>query len=333
MDPAGALFPLGNTCPVKDNSSELTGTGGCSPTLADGLPCSCLAGISGPCQSSCKISSPCTKLDSGSCNPESCPYCLKALASEAELTDNETADSDSEGVYEFTQDAHYSDQRDPQRGRARARRASRVLAFWHVVCETFRKIVDSKYFGRGIMVAILINTLSMGIEYHEQVSAAPAPPGAAGMRVVLWVQIWLPMGWFGARGAVGRAPGQGKVYFSPLSLHPAHRQRQAAITLAGTRLRQLLHPGLARDAHRHAETAVTQAAPCVAGFCGAGAREREQPFVAGFVPAPQPSWHCRRLRALRSVQLQAGKSIEFAVPGEEVTNAFASSANTPATAR
>ncbi|XP_074703141.1 voltage-dependent T-type calcium channel subunit alpha-1G isoform X10 [Strix aluco] len=125
-------------------------------------------GFPGPCQSSCKISSPCTKLDSSSCNPESCPYCLKALTSEAELTDNETADSDSEGVYEFTQDAHYSDQRDPQRARARTRRASRVLAFWHVVCETFRKIVDSKYFGRGIMVAILINTLSMGIEYHEQ---------------------------------------------------------------------------------------------------------------------------------------------------------------------
>ncbi|XP_068888385.1 voltage-dependent T-type calcium channel subunit alpha-1G isoform X6 [Aphelocoma coerulescens] len=125
-------------------------------------------GFPGPCQSSCKISSPCTKLDGGSCTPESCPYCLTALAGEAELSDNETADSDSEGVYEFTQDAHYSDQRDPQRGRTRARRASRVLAFWHMVCETFRKIVDSKYFGRGIMVAILINTLSMGIEYHEQ---------------------------------------------------------------------------------------------------------------------------------------------------------------------
>ncbi|NXH57728.1 CAC1G protein, partial [Rhabdornis inornatus] len=122
----------------------------------------------GPCQSSCKISSPCTKLEGGSCTPESCPYCLTALAGEAELSDNETADSDSEGVYEFTQDAHYSDQRDPQRGKDRARRAHLVLAFWHVVCETFRKIVDSKYFGRGIMVAILINTLSMGIEYHEQ---------------------------------------------------------------------------------------------------------------------------------------------------------------------
>ncbi|XP_033374555.1 voltage-dependent T-type calcium channel subunit alpha-1G isoform X13 [Parus major] len=125
-------------------------------------------GFPGPCQSSCKISSPCTKLDGGSCTPESCPYCLTVLAGEAELSDNETANSDSEGVYEFTQDAHYRDQRDPQRGRTGARRAHLVLAFWHVVCETFQKIVDSKYFGRGIMVAILINTLSMGIEYHEQ---------------------------------------------------------------------------------------------------------------------------------------------------------------------
>ncbi|NXY43193.1 CAC1G protein, partial [Ceuthmochares aereus] len=159
--PAGALFPVGNACRVRGN--------GVVPTIpADGLPWSCPSAVLGPCQSSCKISSPCTKLDGGSCNPESCPYCLKVLASEGELTDNETADSDSEGVYEFTQDAHYSDQRDPQRGRARARKVSRVLAFWHVVCETFRKIVDSKYFGRGIMVAILINTLSMGIEYHEQ---------------------------------------------------------------------------------------------------------------------------------------------------------------------
>lgn len=33
-----------------------------------------------------------------------------------------------------------------------------------------RRIVDSKYFNRGIMIAILINTLSMGVEYHEQVS-------------------------------------------------------------------------------------------------------------------------------------------------------------------
>nr|XP_042697003.1 voltage-dependent T-type calcium channel subunit alpha-1G isoform X14 [Chrysemys picta bellii] len=126
------------------------------------------AGFPGACQSSCKISSQCGKLDSGSCNPDSCPYCIKTLARDLELTDNETADSDSEGVYEFTQDAHYSDQRDPQRGKTRGRKTSQILAFWKVVCETFQKIVDSKYFGRGIMIAILINTLSMGIEYHEQ---------------------------------------------------------------------------------------------------------------------------------------------------------------------
>lgn len=45
-----------------------------------------------------------------------------------------------------------------------------MVRAWRLVCDTFRKIVDSKYFGRGIMIAILINTLSMGIEYHEQVS-------------------------------------------------------------------------------------------------------------------------------------------------------------------
>lgn len=125
--------------------------------------------ISGVCQSSCKISSQCGKPDN-TCKPDSCPYCTKTLDNDPELTDNEAGESDSDGVYEFTQDAHYSDQRDPRRLKAQGKNTLRVLAFWKVVCETFRKIVDSKYFGRGIMIAILINTLSMGIEYHEQVS-------------------------------------------------------------------------------------------------------------------------------------------------------------------
>uniref|UniRef100_F7AXB6 Voltage-dependent T-type calcium channel subunit alpha-1G n=1 Tax=Ornithorhynchus anatinus TaxID=9258 RepID=F7AXB6_ORNAN len=101
-------------------------------------------------------SSPC-----GPCSPDNCPYCAQALAGEAEFTDE---DSDSEGVYEFSQDPQAGD----GRGRPRARRPSRPLALWALVCETFRKIVDSKYFGRGIMIAILVNTLSMGVEYHEQ---------------------------------------------------------------------------------------------------------------------------------------------------------------------
>ncbi|XP_052427023.1 voltage-dependent T-type calcium channel subunit alpha-1G isoform X3 [Carassius gibelio] len=105
-------------------------------------------------------------------DPETCPYCAKSMANDSEGVDgNETADSDSEGVYEFTQDAHYRDSRDSNRKKkkfALGARAAKVVHFWRLVCDTFRKIVDSKYFGRGIMIAILINTLSMGIEYHEQ---------------------------------------------------------------------------------------------------------------------------------------------------------------------
>ncbi|XP_044194704.1 voltage-dependent T-type calcium channel subunit alpha-1G isoform X4 [Thunnus albacares] len=108
-------------------------------------------------------------------DPESCPYCAKALANESEggTDGNETpGDSDSEGVYEFTQDLHHRDRQDSRQPRKKHRRlgktAAKVVHFWRLVCDTFRKIVDSKYFGRGIMIAILINTLSMGIEYHEQ---------------------------------------------------------------------------------------------------------------------------------------------------------------------
>ncbi|XP_056111696.1 voltage-dependent T-type calcium channel subunit alpha-1G isoform X7 [Rhinichthys klamathensis goyatoka] len=104
-------------------------------------------------------------------DPETCPYCAKLMGNDSEGMDgNETADSDSEGVYEFTQDAHYRDSRDPNKKKkfALGARAAKVVHFWRLVCDTFRKIVDSKYFGRGIMIAILINTLSMGIEFHDQ---------------------------------------------------------------------------------------------------------------------------------------------------------------------
>ncbi|XP_063252022.1 voltage-dependent T-type calcium channel subunit alpha-1I isoform X2 [Prinia subflava] len=39
---------------------------------------------------------------------------------------------------------------------------------WQEVRVKLRVIVDSKYFNRGIMIAILVNTISMGIEHHEQ---------------------------------------------------------------------------------------------------------------------------------------------------------------------
>lgn len=110
-------------------------------------------------------------------DPESCPYCAKAMANESEggTEGNDTpGDSDSEGVYEFSHDLQHRDRRDSRQPTKKHLRlgktAANIVRFWRLVCDTFRKIVDSKYFGRGIMIAILINTLSMGIEFHEQVS-------------------------------------------------------------------------------------------------------------------------------------------------------------------
>ncbi|KAK7918636.1 hypothetical protein WMY93_009920 [Mugilogobius chulae] len=101
------------------------------------------------------------------------PYCAKEAEAAAEAANETPGDSDSEGVYEFTQDIHHRDRRDSRQPRKKhqslGKTAARVVRFWRLVCDTFRKIVDSKYFGRGIMIAIMINTLSMGIEYHEQI--------------------------------------------------------------------------------------------------------------------------------------------------------------------
>ena len=38
----------------------------------------------------------------------------------------------------------------------------------HFIRKYIKKLVDHKYFQQGILLAILINTLSMGIEYHNQ---------------------------------------------------------------------------------------------------------------------------------------------------------------------
>lgn len=61
------------------------------------------------------------------------------------------------------------------RGRGRRRGAAEykngVVRAFVGFREKLKRIVESKYFNRGIMIAILVNTLSMGIEYHEQVGA------------------------------------------------------------------------------------------------------------------------------------------------------------------
>ncbi|NXA38373.1 CAC1H protein, partial [Eudromia elegans] len=117
------------------------------------------------------------------CELQSCPFCATILEDpELAFSESDSYDSDSNnGVYEFTQDLRHGDQRDqlqqqqqqPPRGRRRRKKkkpkeSNRVARLWKAFGTKLKRIVESKYFNRGIMIAILINTLSMGIEYHEQ---------------------------------------------------------------------------------------------------------------------------------------------------------------------
>uniref|UniRef100_A0A4W6C1R5 Calcium channel, voltage-dependent, T type, alpha 1H subunit a n=1 Tax=Lates calcarifer TaxID=8187 RepID=A0A4W6C1R5_LATCA len=90
----------------------------------------------------------------------SCPLCARSLETlELELGDLEGGRGEGG---------------DLRGGRGRSRRRgvveykNGVVRAWVDFREKLKRIVESKYFNRGIMIAILVNTLSMGIEYHEQ---------------------------------------------------------------------------------------------------------------------------------------------------------------------
>ncbi|XP_059203397.1 voltage-dependent T-type calcium channel subunit alpha-1H [Centropristis striata] len=99
----------------------------------------------------------------------SCPLCARSLETlELELGDLEGGRGEADGLHDFPQGV------DLRGGRCRSRRRgvvdykNGVVRAWVGFREKLKRIVESKYFNRGIMIAILVNTLSMGIEYHEQ---------------------------------------------------------------------------------------------------------------------------------------------------------------------
>ncbi|XP_060696517.1 voltage-dependent T-type calcium channel subunit alpha-1H [Hemiscyllium ocellatum] len=104
------------------------------------------------------------------CDLQNCPYCAHALENpDLELSDSESYESDADGVYEFTQDITQGDQRDQRhKNKNKPKEKNKLILLCTLISEKMKRIVGSKYFNRGIMIAILINTLSMGIEYHEQ---------------------------------------------------------------------------------------------------------------------------------------------------------------------
>ncbi|XP_030639215.1 voltage-dependent T-type calcium channel subunit alpha-1I-like [Chanos chanos] len=105
-------------------------------------------------------------------NPEDCPQCNTPLS----LTDGEgpvgtSANEEAEeGAVEETdrEGTHTEGNREDRHGEDRRACQGQCKDLWTEMRIKLWGIVESKYFNRGIMIAILINTISMGIEHHEQ---------------------------------------------------------------------------------------------------------------------------------------------------------------------
>uniref|UniRef100_A0A8C4SX58 Calcium voltage-gated channel subunit alpha1 Ia n=1 Tax=Erpetoichthys calabaricus TaxID=27687 RepID=A0A8C4SX58_ERPCA len=106
------------------------------------------------------------------CDPDNCPQ------SEAEgdgldqvqgKNEKETALEDSDGQNPSSREWSGSGMSPtPEDGAEKKEGCWHCKQLWDDMRAKLWGIVESKYFNRGIMIAILINTISMGIEHHEQ---------------------------------------------------------------------------------------------------------------------------------------------------------------------
>uniref|UniRef100_A0A7N6A2Y2 Ion transport domain-containing protein n=1 Tax=Anabas testudineus TaxID=64144 RepID=A0A7N6A2Y2_ANATE len=109
---------------------------------------------------------------------EGCPQCATALsltdgvgpvrsAASGEAEEGAVEETDREGGRSGDKDKGKKGQ-DGARTRVGCNPKKQCKELWHETRKKLWGIVESKYFNRGIMIAILINTISMGIEHHEQ---------------------------------------------------------------------------------------------------------------------------------------------------------------------
>ncbi|XP_058624430.1 voltage-dependent T-type calcium channel subunit alpha-1I isoform X1 [Onychostoma macrolepis] len=108
-------------------------------------------------------------------NPEECPQCAATLSLKegAGSTGHSANGEEEEGALEETdRDENRLDEKlDNDSGDSPKRKRScfgKCKDVWDEIRVKLWGIVESKYFNRGIMIAILINTISMGIEHHNQ---------------------------------------------------------------------------------------------------------------------------------------------------------------------
>ncbi|TRY87831.1 hypothetical protein DNTS_015730 [Danionella cerebrum] len=109
-------------------------------------------------------------------NPEECPQCAAALSLKEEVQGSpvhSAKEEEEDGALEETdkdekqldEKGHNASEDTPKKKHTCL---SKSKAVWDEMRVKLWGIVESKYFNRGIMIAILINTISMGIEHHNQ---------------------------------------------------------------------------------------------------------------------------------------------------------------------
>ncbi|XP_077397285.1 voltage-dependent T-type calcium channel subunit alpha-1I isoform X2 [Festucalex cinctus] len=108
-------------------------------------------------------------------NPQNCPLCALALEEGPRTAGDPASGDDDEGnaVNETDKEENHLDEKgDANEGKKKKKKKRSCFGLCKDVWDEIRRklwgIVESKYFSRGIMIAILINTISMGIEHHNQ---------------------------------------------------------------------------------------------------------------------------------------------------------------------
>lgn len=113
---------------------------------------------------------------------DGCPQCATALSltdgvgpvctEKDEAEDGAVEETDGEGGGSGSKEK--GKKRQEGRGKHGGCCRKPCTDIWYDTRMKLWEIVESKYFNRGIMIAILINTISMGIEHHEQVRPPPS---------------------------------------------------------------------------------------------------------------------------------------------------------------
>uniref|UniRef100_A0AAQ6AAL8 Ion transport domain-containing protein n=1 Tax=Amphiprion ocellaris TaxID=80972 RepID=A0AAQ6AAL8_AMPOC len=99
-------------------------------------------------------------------SPEDCPICALSLKERGDSGNGEENEEDA--VKETSKEENHLEERGDEEKKCRRSCFGRCRDLWNDMRRKLWGIVESKYFSRGIMIAILINTISMGIEHHNQ---------------------------------------------------------------------------------------------------------------------------------------------------------------------